>query len=84
MSNFFRHLLGLEPKVTSRKAANDRLRIVLSHDRLDASSRLLETIKEEIIEVICRHVEVDGPPDIHFVTASRHSTLDISVPIKRR
>ena len=84
MSNFFSRLFSREPQTSSRTSANERLRFVLSHDRLDASSELLETLKEEILAVICRHVDIDGTPDIHLVTADRHVTLDISLPIRRK
>ena len=84
MSSFFKRLFGLESGPPSRNTANDRLRVVLSHDRLDASSELLETIREEIMDVICRHVDLDGQPEIHLVTAARHSSLDISIPVKRK
>jgi cell division topological specificity factor len=71
-------------KSSSRSRANDRLRVVLSHDRIGASAQLMETLKEEIIEVIARHMEIDGNPEVHFISEGRRSALDISIPIKGR
>jgi cell division topological specificity factor len=68
----------------SRSVANDRLRLVLTHDRTGASSQLMETLKEEIIEVIARHVEIDGKPEVNLVSEGRYSALDINIPLKGR
>ncbi|ABI67686.1 cell division topological specificity factor MinE [Syntrophomonas wolfei] len=69
---------------SSRKQANDRLRVVLTHDRTGTSSRLMETLKEEILEVISRHVEIEGRPEVKIIREGRHSALDINIPLKGR
>ena len=69
---------------SSRKQANDRLRVVLTHDRTGPSSRLMETLKEEILEVISRHVEIEGRPEVKIIRQGRHSALDINIPLKGR
>ncbi len=69
---------------SSREQANDRLRLVLTHDRIGASSQLMETLKEEIIQVIRRHVEIDGTPEVTFINEGRQSALDINIPLKGR
>ncbi|MEN6392118.1 MAG: cell division topological specificity factor MinE [Syntrophomonas sp.] len=69
---------------SSRTQANERLRVVLTHDRLGASSQLMEVLKVEIMEVIARHVEIDGTPEVNFVSEGRHSALDINIPLKGR
>ena len=69
---------------SSRKQANDRLRVVLTHDRAGTSSRLMETLKEEILEVISRHVEIEGRPEVKIIREGRHSVLDINIPLKGR
>ncbi|MGI5880219.1 MAG: cell division topological specificity factor MinE [Syntrophomonadaceae bacterium] len=68
----------------SRTKANSRLRLVLTHDRLDMNQQVMETIKEEIIELIARHMEVEGAPDVRLITEGRHAALDISIPLKGR
>lgn len=69
---------------SSRKQANDRLRVVLTHDRTGASTQLMETLKEEIIQVISRHVEIEGKPDVRIIREGRRSALDINIPLKGR
>ena len=82
MLDFLSKLFNKEP--SSRTQANDRLRVVLTHDRIGTSPQLLETLKEEIIAVICSHVEVEGIPEVNFITEGKHTALDISVPLKGR
>jgi cell division topological specificity factor len=57
MSTFFDRILGRE-KNSARKA-KERLQLVLIHDRIDMNPGTLETLKDELIDVISRHVEID-------------------------
>jgi len=57
MSTFFDRILGREKN--SAKQAKDRLKLVLIHDRIDMNPGTMETLKDELIEVISRHVEID-------------------------
>jgi cell division topological specificity factor len=43
----------------SGAVAKERLRLVLAYDRTSVSPEVLEQIKDEIIAVISRHVNVD-------------------------
>ncbi|NLW90745.1 MAG: cell division topological specificity factor MinE [Syntrophomonadaceae bacterium] len=67
-----------------RDQANSRLRLVLTHDRLGSSAQLMETLKEEILEVIARHVDIEGNPEVRLITEGKHAALDINIPIKGR
>jgi cell division topological specificity factor len=44
----------------------------------------MEVIQKEIIEVIARHVEIEGTPDVKIITEGRRAALDISIPLKGR
>jgi len=57
MSTFFDRILGREK--SSAKQAKDRLKLVLIHDRVDMNPGTMETLKDELIDVISRHVEID-------------------------
>ena len=57
MSTFFDRILGREK--SSAKQAKDRLKLVLIHDRVDMNPGIMETLKDELIDVISRHVEID-------------------------
>ena len=83
MLELLKRLLAREQN-SSRKQANDRLRVVLTHDRLDINADVMETIKEEILAVIARHIDIEGSPEVHLISEGRHSALDISIPLKGR
>lgn len=83
MLDLLKRLYTKEPS-SSREQANNRLRLVLTHDRAGTSQELMETLKEEIIKVIIKHVEVDGAPEVTFVSQGRQSALDINIPLKGR
>ncbi|MGW8226349.1 MAG: cell division topological specificity factor MinE [Anaerolineales bacterium] len=57
MSTFIDRILGKDKR--SAKQAKDRLQLVLIHDRIDMNPGTMETLKDELIEVISRHVEID-------------------------
>lgn len=43
----------------SARAAKERLQLVLTHDRSGLSPGILEILKDDIIDVLSRHVEID-------------------------
>jgi cell division topological specificity factor len=55
--DIFSRLFGRRKQ--SKEMAKQRLRLVLVHDRSGVPPELLQTIKNEIITVISRHVWVD-------------------------
>ena len=58
---FFKKLNKKEEKVitNSRDAAKERLHLVLMQDRANVSADFLELMKQEIIEVIKKYIDVD-------------------------
>lgn len=46
-------------KTTPKEVAKDRLRLILIHDRGDLAPETLDKIKEEILEVISKYIEID-------------------------
>ena len=59
--NFFKKLGKKEGKQSnnSRDAAKERLHLVLMQDRANVSADFLELMKQEIIEVIKKYIDVD-------------------------
>ena len=58
--NFFKKLIKSEKKEPgSKDAAKERLHLVLMQDRANVSADFLELMKQEIIEVIKKYIEVD-------------------------
>jgi cell division topological specificity factor len=43
----------------SAESAKERLQLVLIHDRTDLSSVELSALKDELLQVISRHVDID-------------------------
>ena len=61
MMNFFKKLGKKESKQvnSSKDAAKERLHLVLMQDRANVSADFLELMKQEIIEVIKKYIDVD-------------------------
>lgn len=57
MSSVIERLSGRKRKSASK--AKERLQLVLIHDRTNLSSSVIETMKDEIIGVISRHIEIE-------------------------
>jgi cell division topological specificity factor len=83
MLDFLKRVFNAEDK-SSKGRANNRLRLVLTHDRLGTSGQVMEAMKEEIIQVIAKHMEIDGVPEVKIITEGRHAAMDISIPLKGR
>ncbi|MDR1979951.1 MAG: cell division topological specificity factor MinE [Synergistaceae bacterium] len=56
--DFFRKFFG-GGDTPSAKAAKERLRIVLIHDRTDISPQLLESLRVEMIAVLTKYMDID-------------------------
>ena len=53
MGNFF------NGRKTSKDVAKDRLKLVLVHDRINCSAKVLEMLKNDIIKVISNYLEIE-------------------------
>lgn len=56
---FFKNLNKKEEDDKSKRAAKERLHLVLMQDRANVSADFLELMKQEIIDVIKKYIEVD-------------------------
>ncbi len=60
IAKFFKKLVKSEqPETKSKDTAKERLHLVLMQDRANVSADFLELMKQEIIEVIKKYIEVD-------------------------
>lgn len=57
--NFFKKIKKHETKENSKEQAKERLHLVLMQDRANVSADFLEMMKQEIIEVIKKYIEVE-------------------------
>jgi cell division topological specificity factor len=81
MSSFLDRLLKRDTKSASQ--AKERLALVLIHDRTDLTPAALEALKDELIAVISRHIEID--PDavrIDMAQEGREQRLIADIPLK--
>lgn len=80
MSSFVNRLTGRKRK--SAYQAKERLQLVLTHDRTNLTSDVLETMKDEIIDVISRHISIDAETvKIEFNQDGRQQRLIADIPV---
>ena len=81
MSDFIDRLLGRNRK--SAYQAKERLQLVLVHDRTNLTNSTLETLKDEIIEVISQHIDIDpATVNIEMNQEGREQRLIADIPIR--
>ena len=80
MVSAIERLLGRKRK--SANKAKERLQLVLVHDRTNLTTSALETLKDEIIDVISRHIEIDPQAvSIEMSREGREQRLIADIPI---
>jgi len=80
MNNFINRLTGRKRK--SAYQAKERLQLVLIHDRTNLTSDVIETMKDEIIGVISRHIAIDAETvKIEFNSDGRQQRLIADIPV---
>jgi cell division topological specificity factor len=74
----------LRGKQKSASTAKERLQLVLIHDRTDLSPSVMEDLRDEIIEVISRHIQVDrSAVKIKVQQDGREQYLLAEIPIQK-
>ncbi|SNU95726.1 Cell division topological specificity factor [Megamonas hypermegale] len=69
---------------TSKDIAKDRLKVVLIHDRANISPEIMQSIKNDIIEVISHYVDIDkSEMEISLENDSDSVALLANIPITR-
>ncbi|GAP41557.1 cell division topological specificity factor MinE [Flexilinea flocculi] len=72
-----------ENQSRSSTTAKERLKFVLVHDRTDLSLEKLDQIKNEILEVISRHIDIDPESVVIDIQHDgREQKLIADIPIK--
>jgi len=80
MTKVFDYLLGRKQK--SASLAKERLQLVLVHDRTNLTTSALESLKDELIDVISRHIDIDSRAvSIEINKDGRHQRLVADIPI---
>ncbi len=67
----------------SADSAKERLQLVLIHDRTDMSPAELTSLKDELIQVISRHVDIDADAvQIDLQHDGRSQRLVADIPLR--
>ena len=67
----------------SKNAAKERLKLALTYDRGDLAQGTIELLRDEIIQVIARHLTVNEDEiDINFDRTIEEDRLIASIPLR--
>jgi cell division topological specificity factor len=78
---FLERLFGRQEPASS-EVAKERLKLVLVHDRVKLSAAMLDQMKDELITVISRYVEIDpSGVEVTFTQSRRESRLTADIPV---
>lgn len=76
------NIFKLFNKQRTAPAARERLQLLLAHERSSAGSDLIALLREEILAVIARHVQLDHDKvQVKIERSEFVSTLEIDVEI---
>lgn len=77
---FVNRVLG---RKRSAGSAKERLQLVLIHDRTDLTHAEMEALKDDLIETISRHVEIDpAAANIDITRDGRSQRLVADIPLR--
>ncbi len=83
MRNLLKRILGAaEP--TSKDDAKQRLRVLLIHDAVDLTPAQMEQMRNEIIDVVSKYVEIDAEQmEFRLDKEDGHIALVSNLPVRR-
>ncbi|ATW25491.1 cell division topological specificity factor MinE [Candidatus Formimonas warabiya] len=81
LGDFLNRFFGRE-NGNSKNVAKERLRLVLVHDRANVSPQIVEALKEELITVINKYLEIDQTAlEVSLNAADDSVALVANIPI---
>ena len=80
MDNFISRIFSKEP--SSADKAKERLRLVLINDRTDLSYDAMESLKDDLLDVLSRYIKIDAKSmRIDITQDGRQQRLIADIPI---
>ncbi len=81
MADWLDKLLGKNGK--SADKAKERLKLVLIHDRTDLTPDVVEALKNDLLQAISRHIDIDPTAiNINMTQEGREQRLVADIPLK--
>lgn len=80
MNNFLNRIFSKEP--SSADKAKERLQLVLINDRTDLSPSALASLKDDLLDVLSKYIEIDASSvTIDITQDGRQQRLIADIPI---
>jgi len=81
MLDFLTKLFGKDNG--SKNLAKERLRLVLVHDRTSVSPQVMETLKNDLIQVISKYMDIDETAlEVNLDSSGNTVALVANIPVK--
>ncbi|HHY29585.1 MAG TPA: cell division topological specificity factor MinE [Syntrophaceticus sp.] len=84
MLELLQRIFGRDSLKSSKNVAQERLRLVLMHDRLDLSPQVLEELRSDLMNVIKDYMEIDEDQmEINLEQDKKCVALVANIPVLR-
>ena len=84
MLELLQRIFGRDSLKSSKNVAQERLRLVLMHDRLDLSPQVLEELRPDLMNVIKDYMEIDEDQmEINLEQDKKCVALVANIPVLR-
>ena len=82
MLEFLQRIFGKDSLKSSKSVAQERLRLVLMHDRMDLSPQVLEELRSDLMDVIKDYMEIDeNKIEINLEQDNKCVALVANIPV---